>query len=76
MLTVDNPVADAVRQVHAEKGERAGVAEFQRHFPRINASIALECVQRIVGLRLPFKPVHGGIGARTRAQIARIPDPH
>jgi hypothetical protein len=59
MFTVDNPITEAVRQVYAEKGERAGVAEFQRHFPHINASIALECVQRIVGLRPPFTPVHG-----------------
>lgn len=59
MFTVENFIADAVRQVYAENGERAGVIEFQRHFPRINASIALECVQRIVGLRPPFTPVHG-----------------
>jgi len=59
MFTVENPIAEAVRQVCAERGELAGVIEFQRHFPRINASIALECVQKIVGLRSPFTPVHG-----------------
>ncbi len=59
MFSVDNPIAEAVRQVHAERGERAGVAEFQRHFPRINASIALECVQRIAGLWPPFISVQG-----------------
>jgi len=48
VMTIE-PIHEAICRAFIERGELAGIAEFQRHFPRINASVALECVQKIVG---------------------------
>ncbi len=60
MFTVDAAEAEAIRRACAESGELAGVVELRRYFPAItDNAVARDCVQRIVGWRLPPERVRG-----------------
>ncbi len=60
MFIVTPTEAEAIRRACAESGELAGVVELRRYFPSItDIALARDCVQRIVGWRLPPEPPQG-----------------